>query len=112
MFCILLLTIIISLILCKNNNLELFSNFKNKFININCENSKNLNKKINCIKNSYCLRERDCKNTNYCGNNNLFNDALILNNSDKDNDINNRRLSNHHFSSIEINSDFNKNTWC
>ena len=108
MYCIVFLIIFI-IYLCKSNNLEFFNNFYES----KCLKSQYLTNQIKCKKNQYCINNCNLeKILHNCGDNNFNEESIILNNSNLDKDINNRRLLNHLYSTFEINSELNTSSWC
>jgi len=118
MLCLLVSVIAIIFLFCKKNvNIENFNNFSNNLIN-RCLESLNLTEKIVCKEKQFCKNDyesgkcNEIDTINPCGENKINEEAVILNTSKADNDIINRRSSNHWYNTLEINSLLNNKTWC
>ena len=124
MFSYLILSLVIILLLCRNNlNIEKFNNriFNNRIVS-RCLESLNITKNINCRKEKFC---KDNYNTEECDiaetitkcddteiSNAEIDTAVILNASDMNKDVGNRRSYRNFLESVEISSLQNNNTWC
>ena len=122
MYCYLILALVIILLLCRNNlNIEKFSNFSSNLFN-RCLESLNITQDVICRKKKFCkddyksgkcnIQDTVAKCDNSKTNQTETDTALILNASNADKDVSNRRTYKNFLESVEINSLQNNKTWC
>ena len=122
MYCYLILALIVIFLLCKNNlSIEKFNNISSNLFN-RCLESLNITQDVICRKKKFCkdnyasgkcnIQDTIAKCDNSKINKSETDAALILNASNNDKDVSNRRTYKKFLESVEINSLQNNKTWC